>query len=358
MKIGILGGGQLSRMLALAGIPLGLQFFFYEPNDTSAVSGLGDITHGHYDDYETLTLFANKVDIITYENENIPVKTLTFLESHKTLYPNKNALAIMQDRLCEKTLFCDLGIPTNAFFNVNSRQELQSAIDTLDYPLLLKKRTQGYDGKGQRKINNSREFEQLTDTDCEHMIAEEWVMFDREVSLIAVRNKSGEMAYYDIAENTHKDGILHKTLNKTNDPIFELANQYVTHIMTHLDYVGVMAVEFFEKNGQLIANEMAPRVHNSGHWTIDAAIISQFENHLRAILNWPLGDTSSLFNAVMHNIIGTMPDKQTVLAQKGTHLHDYHKAENPGRKIGHITSSFCHREKDDLLHLIKLNHHL
>lgn len=339
MKVGILGGGQLSRMLALAGIPLGLSFFFYEPNEASAVIGLGEITHGLYNDYEALKLFSDKVDVITYENENIPVETLASLESYKSVYPGKNALAVMQDRLFEKNLFIDLDIPTNTFFNINTKQELLCAIELLGYPVLLKKRTQGYDGKGQRKINNYEEMLLLHDTDCYQTIAEEWVSFAREVSLIAVKNKRGDLAFYDIAENTHQDGILCKTLNKPHDPIIDLAQDYLTRIINHLDYIGVITIEFFERNKQLIANEMAPRVHNSGHWTIDAATTSQFENHLRAILNWPLGDTTSLFKAVMYNIIGTMPDKQKVLAQKGAHLHDYHKQERPGRKIGHITQS-------------------
>ena len=337
MKIGILGGGQLSRMLVLAGVPLGLQFFFYEPNETSAVVGLGDITRGRYDDYAALKTFADKVDVITYENENIPVKTLEFLESHKTVYPGKNALAIMQDRLFEKTLFNDLKIPTNTFFIINNKHDLQSAAETLGYPLLLKQRTQGYDGKGQIKLNSAQDLNQLTEADCQNIIAEEWVPFDREVSLIAARNKSGDIVFYDIAENTHHNGILHKTRNKINDPIAPIAQDYLTRILNHLDYIGVMAIEFFERDGNLIANEMAPRVHNTGHWTIDAAEISQFENHLRAILNWPLGVTTSLFAASMHNIIGTMPNRQEVLAQPSVHLHDYHKTERPGRKIGHVT---------------------
>lgn len=337
MNIGILGGGQLSRMLALAGIPMGLTFSFYEPHDTSAVLGLGNIVHGSYDDYTALASFADHVDIITYENENISPQVLEYLESHKPVYPKKNALAIMQDRFFEKNIFRELSIPTNKFFNITTKQELESAADILGYPFLLKKRTEGYDGKGQIKIASAHDISELKDSDCENMIAEEWVYFNREVSLIAARNKSGDMVFYDISENTHKEGILHNTLNKIQDPSFELAKQYLTLMMTHLDYIGVMAIEFFEKDEGLIANEMAPRVHNSGHWTIDAAHISQFENHLRAILNWPLGNTSSLFPAVMHNILGIMPNKEEILAQKNAHLHDYRKAERPGRKIGHVT---------------------
>ena len=348
MNIGILGGGQLSRMLALAGIPLGLQFFFYEPNETSAVMNLGNIARGSYDDYALLKTFADKVDVITYENENIPVSTLEFLEQHNSVFPGKNALAIMQDRLFEKTLFNDLKIPTNTFFTITNKHELQSAAEKLGYPLLLKQRTQGYDGKGQIKLNSAADIDQLTDQDCQNIIAEEWVPFDREVSLIAARNQAGTIVFYDIAENTHDKGILHKTLNKINDPIAPIAQAYLTRILTHLNYIGVMAIEFFERDGNLVANEMAPRVHNTGHWTIDAAEISQFENHLRAILNWPLGDTSSLFDAVMHNIIGTMPNRQEALAQPNTHLHDYHKSERPGRKIGHITCRNTTQIKDSI----------
>ena len=246
MKIGILGGGQLSRMLALSGIPLGFEFVFYFPKIAHALNNLGKIYHGEYHDLENLRIFAKQVDFITYENENIPIATLEFLEQIKPIYPNKKSLQVSQDRLREKQFFCELKIPTNRFVEVNSKADLLHAIKNLDYPLILKKRTVGYDGKGQLKIDEDTNLHLISDEYCHDCIAEEFVRFNREVSLIAARNNRGESVFYDICENVHKDGILFKTINQIKDPIFDIARSYFDKIIDTLDYVGVLAVEFFQ----------------------------------------------------------------------------------------------------------------
>jgi 5-(carboxyamino)imidazole ribonucleotide synthase len=337
MKIGILGGGQLSRMLALAGIPLGFEFSFYFPKCEHALNKLGKIYHGKYGDYPNLQAFADQVDVITYENENIPATTLEFLAQNKPVYPDRKALLVAQDRLAEKSFFCQLQIPTNGFMAVNSKDDLLAAIKNFGYPLIIKKRTQGYDGKGQLKIDQDTNVDLIANEYCHHCIAEEFVAFNREVSLIAARNNRGESVCYDICENIHNKGILFKTFNRTNDAIFALARSYVNKIIQQLDYVGILAVEFFQVENKLIANEMAPRVHNSGHWTLDACVTSQFENHLRCIADLPLGDVTSLTPAVMYNILNHMPDKNKLLEFAGLKLHDYCKAPAKGRKLGHAT---------------------
>lgn len=335
MRIGILGGGQLSRMLALAGYPLGFEFTFLEPTADACARELGRFICAPYQDQNALRQFADQVDIITFENENIPVDTLTFLNEYKPVRPGIKALTTSQDRLFEKTLFRSLDIPCAPFAQINSYEDLLTAAKTLSFPLFLKTRREGYDGKGQLKINNLSELEAINPTMLSNAIVEQGIAFQREVSLIAARSVSHEIVFYDICENRHQNGILIETQNKVDDPLFETAKTYLTRLLDALDYIGILCVEFFQVDNQLIANEMAPRVHNSGHWTIEGATTSQFENHLRAIANLPLGNTQSLGQATMRNLIGTMPNKNELLAQG--HLHDYHKAPKPGRKLGHVT---------------------
>lgn len=318
-------------------LSLGLEFYFYEPNAESCACGLGPRIQADYQDFDNLKKFADAVDVITFENENIPVKTLQFLQQYKPVYPGIEALRTSQDRLFEKTLFQELGIPTTEFMPVNNADDLTAAIVKMGYPVILKKRTHGYDGKGQLKINTAAQLQDLQTDLLSNSIVEKWVSFDREVSLIAVRNPSGQTVFYDICENVHNNGILFTTKNKINDPDFELARGFVLKLLDKFQYVGTIALEFFQVGARLIANEIAPRVHNSGHWTIEGAVISQFENHLRAILNWPLGDCSSLGYATMYNILGQLPDKIKLLQDGRVHLHDYHKLPKPGRKIGHYT---------------------
>lgn len=337
MKIGILGGGQLSRMLALAGIPLGLEFVFYFPKKAHALAQLGQIIHGDYTDQVGLQVFAKQVDVITFENENIPVKTLDYLAEYCPVFPDKRALQAAQHRLLEKQFFNELDIPTNQYHAVDSQADLQAAVARLGYPFILKTCTQGYDGKGQVKITHPQQLTALSPEQYQQSIAEEFIVFDREVSIVAARNRRGDCVFYDMCENTHHQGVLVKTQNKIADPIATLAEQYAKRLMTQIEYVGTLAIEFFQVGEQLIANEMAPRVHNSGHWTIDASITSQFENHLRSILDWPLGSPSSLTEATMYNLLSELPDQKTLLQFAGLRWHDYQKAPAAQRKLGHVT---------------------
>ncbi len=349
MKIGILGGGQLSQLLALAGIPLGLEFYFYTHAANCSAQGLGTLCLGDYQNFAALSAFAEKVDLITYENENIPVEVLTFLAGKKPVFPDKMALTHSQDRLLEKKLFQTLGIPSNQFMPVDHLEDLHKAIQTLGYPLVLKKRSEGYDGKGQVIISEKTDLTPLH-TSLKSTLAEEFIPFEREVSLIAARNSSGDCVYYDLSENQHKNGILRHTRNRPNDPLFIEAKKILKKLLEHLQYVGVLTIEFFVKDQQLIANEIAPRVHNSGHWTIEGAATSQFENHLRSILNWPLGLTQSLGNANLYNILSEMPAISSLLAIPGLHIYDYRKSPRPNRKLGHVT--LVMQENEELNRLI------
>jgi len=339
MNIGILGGGQLNRMLALSGYPLGLHFSFLEPNIPSCAGSLGTLFHAQYDDHEALLKLAKQSDVITYENENIPLTTLAFLlAQNKQVAPGIEALKISQDRLFEKNLFSALAIKTAPFIQIDSFDDLKNAKNELRYPFFLKKRRQGYDGKGQIILKNEADLYQMEGSSfCQDAILEQAVSFQREISLIAVRSHSNEVKFYDISENIHQNGILIQTQNKPNDAMFYLAKTYVSNILDRLAYVGVLCVEFFQVEDSLIANEMAPRVHNSGHWTIEGAVTSQFENHLRAILDWPLGDTHSIGLATMQNLLGSIPNKKALLAEPQLHLHDYDKEAKPNRKVGHTT---------------------
>jgi 5-(carboxyamino)imidazole ribonucleotide synthase len=337
MRIGILGGGQLSRMLALAGMPLGLSFAFYTNKHSACVAGLGKQVTGSYQDSQALENFASQADIITYENENIPLDTLDCLSAYKTIYPNSQSLKVMQDRLLEKRFFNQLAIPATPFFAINDKADLLAVVDRLAFPLLVKKRQSGYDGKGQCFISGPDALAYVEDDHCRHAIVEQGVPYDREVSIIAARSSQGELVFYDLCENLHKHGILARTTNQLTDSVSGLAKEYLTQIMQKLDYVGICTLELFQVGDKLIANELAPRVHNSGHWTIEGAVTSQFENHLRSILGWPLGNASSAGEFVMYNILSSMPDKKALLQLDQLHLHDYLKESAPGRKLGHLT---------------------
>ena len=330
--IGILGAGQLGRMLALAGYPLGMRFRFFDPSSDSPAGLLADHLAFGYADESALTQFASGLRVVTYEFENVPVETARYLEKFVPVYPPPLALEKAQDRFFEKSLFCELGIPTPRFTVKFTKEE----IDCIGFPAVLKTRRLGYDGKGQITVYSDAELEgQKTET----MILEEFVSFDRELSVISVRNKAGEMKFYPLIENHHRDGILRLSL-VTGDISPELqkqAEEYAIKVMSELDYVGVLAIEFFEKDGSLLANEMAPRVHNSGHWTIEGAVTSQFENHVRAVSGSPLGSTNPRGVCAMVNFVGALPDVNSILKIAGAHLHLYDKAPRPKRKIGHVT---------------------
>jgi 5-(carboxyamino)imidazole ribonucleotide synthase len=338
MKVGILGAGQLARMLALAGYPLGLQFIFLDPSADACANHLGEHLLGDYNDPDLLAQLAERADVVTYEFENVPAPVAEFLASHTQVHPAPKALAVAQDRLIEKTFFNDIGIPTPQYAPVDSFEDLQQVMAKIGYPAILKSRTQGYDGKGQSVLRSVDDlaagWEILQGVPA---IVEAFVPFDREVSIIAVRSVSGDIAFYPLAENSHRGGILRVSESRVNDVMQAAAESYVTRLLEALDYVGVLALELFEVNGELIANEFAPRVHNSGHWTIEGAQTSQFENHLRAIVGLPLGATDLVGLSAMVNFIGGLPDSEKLLALPHTHLHLYDKEPRKGRKVAHAT---------------------
>lgn len=338
MKVGILGGGQLARMIALAGYPLGVRFVFLDPSISACATTLGSHLHGDYEDETLLAELAKRADVVTYEFENVPAKVANFLESHTQVYPSPKALAVAQDRLIEKDFLNELGIPTAPYHDITTLESLQKAMETIGYPAILKTRTQGYDGKGQSILKSAADLKAAWQKlDGLPAVVEGFVKFSREISIVAVRSVSGELAFYPLSENVHKGGILRVSQSLQNDPMQEKAQDYVTRLMNALKYVGVLALELFEVDGELIANEFAPRVHNSGHWTIEGAETSQFENHLRAILDLPLGSTTAVDYVAMVNFIGGKPDNKDILKIPNTHLHLYGKAPRKGRKIAHAT---------------------
>ncbi len=338
MKIGILGGGQLARMIALAGYPLGLKFIVLDPDANAGAAGLSEHLHGAYDDPALLAELAEKADVVTYEFENVPAHVAEFLTSHTTVYPPANALAVAQDRLQEKNFFKQLNIGTAPFAAIDSLDDLQQAMPSIGYPAILKSRRMGYDGKGQVVIKAESELAAAWQAmNGAASIIEGFVAFQREVSIIAARRPSGEIVFYPLSENSHQGGILRVAECKTNDPLQSKAEAYVRSLLEALNYVGVIALELFDVKGELLANEFAPRVHNSGHWTIEGSETSQFENHLRAILDLPLGSTQARGYAAMVNFIGGLANDQQILALDNAHLHLYDKAPRKGRKVAHAT---------------------
>jgi 5-(carboxyamino)imidazole ribonucleotide synthase len=340
MRVGVLGGGQLGRMLALAGHSLGLRFVFLDPAPDASAGQVAELRIAAYDDTDALERLAREVDVVTYEFENVPVAAARVLAGKLPVYPSPGALETAQDRLAEKRLFERLGIPTPPFAPVDSRRDLDAALEALGQPAVLKTRRQGYDGKGQRLLRSRAEAAAAwASLGGSPLILERFVVFDREASLLAVRAAEGTTAFYPLVENRHRDGILR--LSRAPAPHLAMlqaeAERLGTRILTALGFVGVLAVEFFVESGRLLANEIAPRVHNSGHWTIEGAEVSQFENHLRAGLGWPLGSTLPVGWSAMLNLVGAVPDARAVLAVPGAHLHLYGKAPRTGRKLGHVT---------------------
>ncbi|MEO6081196.1 MAG: 5-(carboxyamino)imidazole ribonucleotide synthase [Steroidobacteraceae bacterium] len=339
MTIGVLGAGQLGRMLALAGYPLGLDFLFLDREAGTPAHQVAPSLLGSFTDPTLLAQLAERCSVITFDWENVPSEALDQLETRAMIAPPRRALATAQDRLLEKALFAQLRIPTNRTRAVDSLADLQDAVRDIGLPGVLKTRRMGYDGKGQQVLRKradiDKSWEQLGNAP---LLYEEMVPFDYEVSAIAVRGLGGEFAMYPLNRNLHKDGILRLTRAPWKAAALEAAaRRYLRKVMDHFDYAGVLTIEFFVSRGRLLANEMAPRVHNSGHWTIEGAVTSQFENHLRAISGLPLGSTAVRGHSAMVNLIGTMPARQGLLREPGLHLHDYGKTERPGRKLGHIT---------------------
>ena len=338
MKIGVIGGGQLGRMLALAGTPLGMKFIFLDPAEDACAAALGAHICADYNDHEHLRQLADQVDLVTFEFENVPAETVAFLSQYVPVFPGAEALRIARDRLNEKTLFRELNIPVAPFAAIDSQQDLNAAVSTIGLPAVLKTRTLGYDGKGQKILRTAGDvadaFAALGSVPC---ILETFVNFSGEVSLIAVRARDGEIRAYPLVHNVHEKGILRLSVPGTDHPLQKTAEAYVAAVMTHLDYVGVLAFEFFEVDDGLRANEIAPRVHNSGHWTIEGAECSQFENHLRSVSGLPLGSTEKCGESAMVNFIGSVPAIEQLLKIDDCHVHHYGKAFKDGRKVGHAT---------------------
>ncbi len=342
--VGILGGGQLARMMALAGAPLGLRFKVMDTSAEACAGQFAPMVVGDYRDESTLAEFASSVDVATFDFENVPAESAQWLAERIPVFPSPRALAVAQDRLAEKTLFRELGIPVPDFATVETRTGLDEAMERVGTPCILKTRRLGYDGKGQFRIRS------LADADAAWaalgeqagtvgLILEGFVAFDRELSVVAVRGRDGEFQTWPLTENWHVDGVLSASLAPAvaDDVLVATAVEYARALAESLDYVGVFALELFSRDGELLANELAPRVHNSGHWSIEGSETSQFQNHLRAVLGLPLGDTRMVGHACMLNWIGAMPDARPVLDESGGHWHDYGKSAREGRKVGHAT---------------------
>lgn len=351
MNIGILGGGQLALMMAQVGSSLGLSFMFFCPDSRACAASFGRHLCAPYDDKLAQKHFAKWSDVATYEFENIPLSVVESLQQQIPLHPASSVLSVARDRLAEKLLFRNLGISTAKFAPVNSLATLINVIEEISFPAILKQRTQGYDGKGQMLLRNASDlsaaWEKIGKVPC---IVESMVAFRRELSIIAARNQKGDIVFYPVSENYHRDGILRLSISRQDDPMQVRAEGIIRGIMHNLGYVGIMVLEFFQVGDQLYANELAPRVHNSGHWTIEGAETSQFENHLRAICGLPLGKTSSAQISAMINLIGRLPVAAQIRNIPGASLHIYDKEERPGRKVGHVTltSSDCSPEEFDM----------
>ncbi|WP_171133272.1 MULTISPECIES: 5-(carboxyamino)imidazole ribonucleotide synthase [unclassified Ruegeria] len=340
--IGILGGGQLGRMLSVAAARLGFVSHIFEPGTNPPAGQVADrVTTAAYDDVEALKRFADSVDVITYEFENIPTEALDILEAHRPIRPGREALRVSQDRLTEKTYLRDLGLQTAPFADISDLASLEAAIDQIGTPAILKTRRFGYDGKGQARLRTPEDAATaVADMAGAPAILEGFIEFSHEVSIIAARGLDGAVACFDPGENVHRDGILHTTTiparlsaTQRTDAVLLAAN-----ILNALEYVGVMGVELFVTPQGLIVNEIAPRVHNSGHWTQNGCAVDQFEQHIRAIAGWPLGDGQRHSDVVMENLIGDDMDRVPQLAQeRDVALHLYGKAEvKAGRKMGHF----------------------
>lgn len=338
MNIGVLGAGQLGRMLALAGYPLANRFTFLDTTGSPS-AGIGEVIIDT--DQRHLEDFFDRVDLVTYEFEHLPVALVQAIEERRPVYPSSEAIRICQNRAEEKALFDRLGIPTPAYRLVESAAALEAAVRELGAPVVAKSVTEGYDGKGQAVIRDPAEAgDAWRAISHPRLIVETFVDFVREVSIIAVRGRDGQVAFYPMAENVHVDGILRYSIAPLPDldaAVQHTADGYIRALLDALDYVGVLTLELFQcADGSLLANEMAPRVHNSGHWTLDGAVTSQFENHLRAIQGLPLGDTAARMPTCMINAIGREGDPAEILALPDAHLHRYAKSERPGRKLGHV----------------------
>jgi 5-(carboxyamino)imidazole ribonucleotide synthase len=340
-RVGIVGGGQLGMMLAEAGARIGIECTTLDPTPDSPASRVARAIVGAYDDEVALAELAAAADVVTYEFENVPVASARFLAERVEVFPPPESLEFAQDRLLEKTLFTEVGLQVAPFAPVSSEEELDEAMEEVGFPSILKTRRLGYDGKGQVRLTNPDGSTDAWRAVGEvPSILEAHVPFDRELSILGVRGRDGRAAFYPLVENVHRDGILRTSTAPVSGGTSELqaaAERHALVLMERLGHVGVLAIELFETGDGLFANEMAPRVHNSGHWTIEGAATSQFENHLRAICGMELGRTAPSAFSAMVNLIGSMPDPGVFPSLPGVHLHAYGKQERPGRKLGHVT---------------------
>lgn len=340
MKLGIVGGGQLGRMMAHAAIPLGIRSTFLDPSAQACAGDVGTLITAPFDDTDAAQALADSADAVTFEFENVPPDTVASLAERKPTHPPAEALRTARDRWLEKSLFQSLGIQTAPLALVDDQDSLVEAVERLGFPSVLKTRTMGYDGKGQKILRSRADvpgtFEELG---AVPMILEGFIDFEYEISCIGVRAQTGQSVFYPVVVNEHRQGMLYRSEPVAQSSLQTIAENAVKAVMDALDYVGTLAFEFFVRGDELIANEIAPRVHNSGHWTIEGARCSQFENHIRAVLGMPLGATDLIGPVMMYNVIGRRPDVAALLSVPGVHWHDYTKAERPGRKIAHITVS-------------------
>jgi 5-(carboxyamino)imidazole ribonucleotide synthase len=337
MRIGIIGAGQLGQMLGYAARELGHTCYFLDPSDAPPAARAGPVIQAAFDDRVALSILAEKCDVLTYEFENVPVEALQDIADKVPVYPPLDALRLAQDRLSEKQLFEQLDIPLPKYHPIDSVDDLRQAVESIGLPLVIKTRRMGYDGKGQFVLQNEEQVAAAwQELGGKALIAEQWVNFDYEVSAIGVRSANGDVATYCLTHNEHVAGILRVSRAPvTDESLTHSATIYLRALLESLDYVGVLALELFVVGNELLANEFAPRVHNSGHWTIEGAETSQFSNHILAVTNTTPGSTATVGHAGMINLIGCIPDAARELGD-GV-LHDYDKSARPGRKLGHIT---------------------
>jgi 5-(carboxyamino)imidazole ribonucleotide synthase len=338
MRIGVIGGGQLGRMMALAAVPLGIRMAFLDPARGACAGEIGALVEGQYDDHYAVRELLKMSDRVTFEFESVPPQTVDYIAGQVPVYPSAQALETARDRWLEKNLFQRLNIATAPIADIACQADLDRAVVRLGLPAIIKTRTLGYDGKGQKVLREAEDVPGAFDAlGSVPLIYEGFVQFDYEVSCIGVRSASGDLAFYPLVRNEHRQGMLYRSEPQVDHPLQDQAEKAVGQVMAALDYVGVLAFEFFVVGDCLLANEIAPRVHNSGHWTIEGSTCSQFENHIRAIADFPLGACRAFQPVAMYNLIGVMPDRDAVLAIPGAHWHDYGKVPRPGRKIGHVT---------------------
>lgn len=340
MRIGVIGGGQLGRMLGLAGIPLGCSFTYLDPSRVAGARAAGELIVAPYDDDASLDRLAETSDVVTYEFENVPADAATRIADRVPVWPPPRSLEMTQNRAREKEVFERCGIAAPRYRVVADGRDLERAIHDVGIPCVVKTLTEGYDGKGQVVLRSADDAKNVTSRVGDRpVIVESFIEFDRELSVIGVRSREGDIACYPLVENLHHEGILRvsRAPAPRSEALQSTAEAMMHELLDDLGHVGVLTLEMFERDGDLLANEMAPRVHNSGHWTIEGAETSQFENHIRAIAGMPLGSTTPRGHSAMVNLVGGLPRAEDVLAIDGAHLHLYDKEPRPGRKVGHVT---------------------